>query len=184
LLRAETRNNSLLGVGLDPDPNKFPGAWKGGPARIYDFCAAIVDETKELVIAFQPQIAYFSAHRAEAQLEKLIAHIHETAPEVPVILDAKRGDLGRTAEQDAREVFERYQADAVTLSPFMVFDTINPYLEDEGQGVNLLCRTSNPGGADGQGQMLSSRDRRFEHFTPPSRVRSSTRPSVLRSISQ
>ncbi len=115
LRRAETLNDSMLCVGLDPDPSKFPGSWKDDPSRIFDFCATIVDATKDLVIAFKPQIAYFAANRAEDQLERLIAHIHEAAPQVPVILDAKRGDIGSTAEQYAREAFERYRADAVTL---------------------------------------------------------------------
>src|ERR1700754_1442357 len=128
LLATERLNDSLLCVGLDPEPSKFPGAWKNDPARIYDFCAAIVDATKDLVIAFKPQIAYFAAHGAEAQLERLIAYIHDSAPDVPVILDAKRGDMGSTAEQYAREVFVRYQADAVTLSPLLGFDSIEPYL--------------------------------------------------------
>ena len=112
-------SHSRLCVGLDPEPAKLPGAWAGDASRIFDFCAAIVDATKDLVCAFKPQIAYFAAHRAEEQLERLIAHIHEVAPGVPVILDAKRGDIGSTAEQYAIEAFERYGADAVTLSPFM-----------------------------------------------------------------
>ena len=164
LTRAETLNDSLLCVGLDPDPAKFPGSWKDDPSRIFDFCATIVDATKDLVIAFKPQIAYFAAQRAEDQLERLIAHIHGVAPEVPVILDAKRGDIGSTAEQYAHEVFERYRADAVTLSPFMGFDSIEPYLRHEGKGAILLCRTSNPGGADLQGQRLGSGDTLFEHI--------------------
>ena len=164
LARAETLNESLLCVGLDPDPSKFPGSWKDDPARIFDFCASIVDATRDLVIAFKPQIAYFAAHRAEEQLERLIAHIHHTAPQVPVILDAKRGDIGSTAEQYAREVFERYRADAVTLSPFMGFDSVEPYLKYEGKGVILLCRTSNPGSADLQAQTLQSGDKVFEHI--------------------
>ena len=94
LAAAERANDSLLCVGLDPEPSKFPGAWKGDAARIFDFCAAIVDATKDQTIAFKPQIAYFAAHRAEDQLEQLIAHIHAVAPQVPVILDAKRGDIG------------------------------------------------------------------------------------------
>ena len=164
LARAEALNDSLLCVGLDPDPSKFPGSWKDDPARIFDFCASIVDATRDLVIAFKPQIAYFAAHRAEEQLERLIAHIHKTAPQVPVILDAKRGDIGSTAEQYAHEVFERYRADAVTLSPFMGFDSVEPYLEYEGKGVILLCRTSNPGSADLQAQTLQSGDKVFEHI--------------------
>ena len=119
-------------------------------------CAAIVDATADLVIAFKPQIAYFAAHRAEAQLERLIAHIRRAAPAVPVILDAKRGDIGSTAEQYAIEAFERYGADAVTLSPFMGFDSVAPYLRHADKGAFLLCRTSNPGGADLQGQRLAS----------------------------
>ena len=164
LIRAQTLNDSVLCVGLDPDPAKFPGSWKDDASRIFDFCATIVDATKDLVIAFKPQIAYFAAQRAEEQLERLIAHIHRVAPEVPVILDAKRGDIGSTAEQYAREVFERYQADAVTLSPFMGFDSIEPYLRYEGKGAILLCRTSNSGGADLQGQTLADGGRVFEHI--------------------
>ena len=164
LARAEALNDSLLCVGLDPDPARFPGSWQGDAARIFDFCASIVDATRDLVIAFKPQIAYFAAHRAEAQLERLIAHIHKSAPQVPVILDAKRGDIGSTAEQYAIEVFERYRADAVTLSPFMGFDSVEPYLRHEGKGVILLCRTSNPGGSDLQAQTLQSGDTVFEHI--------------------
>ena len=164
LARAEALNDSVLCVGLDPEPAKFPGSWKDDSLRIFDFCATIVDATRDLVIAFKPQIAYFAAHRAEDQLERLIAHIHQVAPEVPVILDAKRGDIGSTAEQYAREVFERYQADAVTLSPFMGFDSIEPYLRYEGKGAILLCRTSNPGGSDLQAQKLAGGDTVFEHI--------------------
>ena len=164
LARAEQANDSMLCVGLDPDPAKFPGSWKDDASRIFDFCATIVDATKDLVIAFKPQIAYFAAHRAEEQLERLIAHIHKTAPGVPVILDAKRGDIGSTAEQYAREAFERYRADAVTLSPFLGFDSIEPYLAYEGKGAILLCRTSNPGGADLQAQRLEGGATLFEHI--------------------
>src|SRR3990167_2319943 len=115
LQHAQRHNHPLLFLGPDPEPSGLPGAWKDQPARIYDFCAAIVDATKDLVCAFKPQIAYFAAHRAEDQLERLMAHIKRVAPAVPVILDAKRGDIGSTAEQYAREAFQRYQADAVTL---------------------------------------------------------------------
>ncbi|MDQ6679862.1 MAG: orotidine-5'-phosphate decarboxylase, partial [Pseudomonadota bacterium] len=164
LAAAERRNDSMLCVGLDPEPAKFKPAWRDDPRHIFDFCAAIVDATKDLVIAFKPQIAYFAAHRAEDQLERLIARISTVAPEVPVILDAKRGDIGATAEQYAREVFERYRADAVTLSPFLGFDSIEPYLRHAGKGLILLCRTSNPGGADLQGQPLASGRLLFEHI--------------------
>ena len=153
---AERQNGSLLCVGLDPEPSKFPASLKGDASKIYDFCAQIVDATADLAISFKPQIAYFAAHRAEDQLEKLMAHMRSTAPHVPVILDAKRGDIGATAEQYAIEAFERYGADAVTLSPFMGFDSVQPYLKHHGKGAFLLCRTSNPGGDDLQNQRLAS----------------------------
>jgi orotidine-5'-phosphate decarboxylase len=164
VLAAERHNDTLLCVGLDPEPGKFPGAWKNDASRIHDFCAAIVDATQDLVLAFKPQIAYFAAHGAEAQLERLIAHIHAVAPGVPVILDAKRGDIGSTAEQYAREAFERYRADAVTLSPFMGFDSIEPYLRYADKGLILLCRTSNPGGDDVQAQKLASGEFVYERI--------------------
>jgi len=153
---AERQNGSLLCVGLDPEPNKFPAGMKGDASKIYDFCAQIVDATSDLAISFKPQIAYFAAHRAEDHLEKLMAHMRRNAPHVPVILDAKRGDIGATAEQYAIEAFERYGADAVTLSPFMGFDSVQPYLKHHGKGAFLLCRTSNPGGDDLQNQRLAS----------------------------
>ena len=164
LQRAQTLHSSMLCIGLDPDPAKFPLAWRGDASRIFDFCAAIVDATLDLAMAFKPQIAYFAAHRAEAQLERLVEHIARVAPEVPVILDAKRGDIGSTAEQYAREAFERYQADAVTLSPFMGLDSLEPYLRHDGKGLILLCRTSNPGGSDLQAQPLASGLRVYEHI--------------------
>jgi len=153
---AERQNGSLLCVGLDPEPGKFPASLKGDASKIYDFCAQIVDATCDLAISFKPQIAYFAAYRAEDQLEKLMTHMRRNAPHVPVILDAKRGDIGATAEQYAREAFERYGADAVTLSPFMGFDSVEPYLKYQGKGAFLLCRTSNPGGDDLQNQRLAS----------------------------
>jgi orotidine-5'-phosphate decarboxylase len=149
-------------VGLDPEPSKFPGAWKGDASRIFDFCAAIVDATKDLVIAFKPQIAYFAAHRAEDQLQQLCAHIRQVAPGVPVILDAKRGDIGATGEQYAREAFERFGANAVTLSPYMGADSIAPFTAYPGKGVILLCRTSNPGGDDLQNLRLEGGERLYE----------------------
>ncbi|MFZ4289120.1 orotidine-5'-phosphate decarboxylase [Variovorax sp. HJSM1_2] len=153
---AEQKNGSMLCVGLDPDPAKFPGAMRGDASKIFDFCARIVEATADLSMAFKPQIAYFAAHRAEDQLERLMAFMKQVAPHVPIILDAKRGDIGSTAEQYAAEAFVRYQADAVTLSPFMGFDSVQPYLQYPGKGAFLLCRTSNPGGDDLQNQRLSS----------------------------
>lgn len=164
LARAGRLNRSLLCVGLDPDPARFPGTLRGDATRIFEFCRRIVDATRDLVIAFKPQIAYFAAHRAEDQLERLIAHIHASAPEVPVILDAKRGDIGATGEQYASEVFDRYRADAVTLSPLMGLDSLAPYLRREGKGLLLLCRTSNPGGSDLQAERLAGGDLLYERI--------------------
>jgi len=167
LAQAERSNQSLVCVGLDPDPAKFPLHWRGDASKIFDFCAAIVDATADQAIAFKPQIAYFAAHGAEAQLERLMAHMRANAPQVPVILDAKRGDIGSTAEQYAKEAFERYGADAITLSPFMGLDSVQPYLRYPGKGAFLLCRTSNPGGDDFQNQRLQSlpgAPRLYEHI--------------------
>lgn len=142
------QRNSLLCVGLDPDPAKFPAYLQGRPDAILEFCKAVVDATADLVCCFKPQIAYFAAHRAEDQLEALIEHIHLAHPDTPVILDAKRGDIGSTAEQYAIEAFERFKADAITVNPYMGRDSVDPYLAYPDKGVILLCRTSNQGGSD------------------------------------
>ena len=166
LAHAQHAHQTRLCVGLDPDPARFPPHLKG-PEAIYDFCRQIVEATADLVCAFKPQIAYFAAHRAEPQLERLMQHMRAVAPDVPVILDAKRGDIGSTAEQYAVEAFERYLADAVTLSPFMGLDSVQPYLRYPGKGAFLLCRTSNPGGDDLQSQVLGGvpgQPKMFEHI--------------------
>ncbi|MDK3023932.1 orotidine-5'-phosphate decarboxylase [Cupriavidus taiwanensis] len=150
LAAAWQRNDSLLCVGLDPDPHKLPLSLTGAGGAIFSFCREIVDATADLVCAFKPQIAYFHSQRAEDQLEQLIHYIHDAHPGIPVILDAKRGDIGSTAEHYALEAFERYQADAVTVSPYMGFDSMQPYLAYPDRGVIVLCRTSNPGGSDVQ----------------------------------
>ncbi len=148
LRAAWQQRDSLLCVGLDPDPAKFPAHLQGRPGAILAFCTQIVDATADLVCCFKPQIAYFAAHRAEDQLEALIEHIHARHPDTPVILDAKRGDIGSTAEQYAIEAFERFKADAITVNPYMGRDSVDPYLAYPEKGVILLCRTSNPGGSD------------------------------------
>jgi len=140
--------DSLLCVGLDPDPGRIPACLRGHPDAIFEFCRAIVDASAQYACAFKPQIAYFAAARAEDALEALIRHIHQEHPGKPVVLDAKRGDIGATAERYAIEAFERYRADAVTVNPYMGFDSIAPWLEWTDRGVLLLCRTSNPGGSD------------------------------------
>lgn len=148
LSQAWTSNHSLLCVGLDPDVNKFPAELAGQPDAIYVFCKAIVDATADVACSFKPQIAYFAAIRAEDQLEAICRYIKTTYPHLPIILDAKRGDIGATAEQYAREAFERYDADAVTVNPYMGFDSVAPYLEWKDRGAIVLCRTSNAGGSD------------------------------------
>lgn len=144
---------SSLCIGLDPEPSRFPGDWQGDSRRIYDFCAGVAAATRDWALAFKPQIAYFAANRAEDQLENLMAYLRSEMPDIPVILDAKRGDIGSTAEQYAREAFERYRADALTLSPFLGPDTVEPYLRYDGKGVILLCETSNSGKSAVQGRI-------------------------------
>jgi len=140
--------DSLLCVGLDPDPTRFPAHLRDRDDATFAFCAAIADATAAYACAFKPQVAYFASARAEDQLESLIAHLRRQHPQVPVVLDAKRGDIGATAEHYAREAFERYDADAVTLSPFMGHDSIEPFVAYADRGIFVLCRTSNPGGDD------------------------------------
>ena len=148
LQSAWASQGSMLCVGFDPDPKRLPLSLQGKPEGIFEFCREIADATADLVCAFKPQFAYFASQRAEVQLEKLSQHLKDKYPHIPVILDSKRGDIGSTADHYALEVFERYGADAVTVSPYMGFDTIEPYLKHAGKGVIVLCRTSNPGGSD------------------------------------
>ncbi len=148
LQSAWASQGSMLCVGFDPDPKRLPPSLQGKPEGIYEFCREIADATADLVCAFKPQFAYFASQRAEAQLEKLIQHLKDKYPHIPVILDSKRGDIGSTADHYALEAFDRYGADAVTVNPYMGFDTIEPYLKHAGKGVIVLCRTSNPGGSD------------------------------------
>ncbi|HEY0199253.1 MAG TPA: orotidine-5'-phosphate decarboxylase [Rhodanobacter sp.] len=142
------QQDTLVCVGLDPEPTKFPAHLRDTPDAVFDFCRAIVDATADAVCAFKPQIAHFAALRAEDALERLIAHIHAQHPGVPVILDAKRGDIGSTAQHYASEAFDRYKADAVTLNPYLGRDSVQPFLDRADKGVILLCHTSNAGAAD------------------------------------
>ena len=156
LHQAWQRNHSLVCVGLDPEPAKFPAHLRDDPDAVYTFCRAIVDATADSVCAYKPQIAHFAALRAEDALERLIAHIHDAHPDIPVILDAKRGDIGSTAQHYATEAFERYRADAITLNPYLGRDSIQPFLDRADKGVILLCHTSNPGAADLQDLIVES----------------------------
>ena len=147
-------SGSLLCVGLDPDLARIPPAVLDQPAGVAKFCIDIVDATAEYACAFKPQIAYFAAIGAESQLEAVCAHIRDRYPTIPLILDAKRGDIGDTAKMYAREAFERYNAHAVTVNPYMGGDTLAPYLEWDGRGIIVLCRTSNPGSSEFQSQEI------------------------------
>ena len=157
LTEAWQKNNSLLCVGLDPDLIKLPAQFQTQPDGIFEFCRAIIDATADLVCSFKPQIAYFSALRAEPQLEQICAYLRDNYPQLPIILDAKRGDIGATAEQYAKEAFERYGADAVTVNPYMGFDSVEPYLKWQDKGCIVLCRTSNAGGSDLQFLQVNGR---------------------------
>jgi orotidine-5'-phosphate decarboxylase len=140
-------SGSMLCVGLDPDPARMPLPLDGAHDATERFCTAIIDATADLVCAFKPQIAYFASQGAEQALERICAYIRETYPNVTLILDAKRGDIGSTAEHYAREAFGRYGAHAVTVNPYLGTDSVLPYFE-HGGGIIALCRTSNPGGDD------------------------------------
>jgi len=145
-----TDKQTLVCVGLDPDPSRFPEIVGSGADSIFAFNRAIIDATADLVCAYKPQIAHFAALNAEDQLKESIAYIHSEYPGIPVILDSKRGDIGSTAERYAREAFERYQADAVTVNPYLGIDGVKPFTDYADKGVILLCRTSNPSAKDFQ----------------------------------
>ena len=149
---AETKNNSLLCVGLDPDPARFPDHLAKEPGAIFRFCRDIVDATHDLALAFKPQIAYFAGQRAEEQLRRLIDHIHNNT-DIPVILDAKRADITSTSRLYAVEAFDVYDADALTVNPYFGLDSLQPFLDYKDKGIIILCRTSNPGGAEIQNIM-------------------------------
>lgn len=151
----------MLCVGLDPDPARMPTPLDGAPDAIERFCIAIIDATADLVCAFKPQFAYFASQRAEQALETICRYVRENHPDVTLILDAKRGDIGSTAEHYAREAFDRYGAHAVTVSPYLGTDSIVPYFAhtgDGGGGIIALCRTSNPGGDDFQSLITAPGD--------------------------
>ncbi|MCU0758534.1 MAG: orotidine-5'-phosphate decarboxylase [Steroidobacteraceae bacterium] len=150
LARAAADHDSLVCVGLDPEPEKFPPHLRGVAHSIFEFNKAIVDATADLVCSYKPQFAHYAALRAEDQLEQTIRYINARAPGVPVILDSKRGDIGNTAGKYAQEAFERYGADAVTVNPYLGGDSVQPFLERKDKGIVVLCRTSNPGARDFQ----------------------------------
>jgi len=149
--------NSLVCVGLDPEPARFPALLSNDPDAVFNFCRAIVDATAPYVCCFKPQIAHFAALGAEGALQRLIAHVHATHAGIPVILDAKRGDIGSTAQHYAAEAFDRFGADAVTANPYLGRDSLQPFLDRADKGVVILCRTSNPGARDLQDLLVEGR---------------------------
>jgi len=151
------RANTLVCVGLDPEPAKFPAKFANDPDAVLHFCIDIIDATAEYACAFKPQIAHFAALGEEAALERVIAHIHARHPGIPVILDSKRGDIGSTAQHYATEAFDRYAADAVTVNPYLGRDSVQPFLDRADRGVVILCRTSNPGAGDLQDLLVDGR---------------------------
>lgn len=144
------RAHSLVCVGLDPEPGKFPAHLQGREDAVFTFCRDIIDATAPYVCAFKPQIAHFSALGEEDTLQRLIAHIHLKHAGIPVILDSKRGDIGNTAQNYASEAFSRFGADAVTVNPYLGRDSVQPFLDHTTKGVIILCRTSNPGSGEFQ----------------------------------
>ncbi|TDR23523.1 orotidine-5'-phosphate decarboxylase [Marinicella litoralis] len=158
LEHAQDKNQSLVCVGLDPNAEKLSELG----VDLLPWLTAIVDATAAHVCAFKPQIAYFAALKAETELTQIIQYIQQNHPTVPVILDAKRGDIGSTADQYAAEAFQRYQADAVTVNPYMGGDTIEPYSKFKDKGVVVLCKTSNAGSGELQNLTLANGDTLFQ----------------------
>ncbi len=163
LARAWQASKSLVCVGLDPEPKKFPDRFRDAPGGIFEFNKAIIDATRDLVCAYKPQFAHYAAHGAETQLAHTIDYIKATARDAIVILDSKRGDIGSTAEQYAHEAFERYGADAVTVNPYLGRDSVEPFLKYEDKGVIILCRTSNQGAKDFQDLHVGPDRKLFQH---------------------
>jgi orotidine-5'-phosphate decarboxylase len=149
--------DTLVCVGLDPEPAKFPARFAKDPDAVFGFCRDIADATAEFACAFKPQIAHFAALGAEGALERLIEHLKSAHPDVPVILDSKRGDIGSTAQHYATEAFDRYGADAVTANPYLGRDALQPFLDRADRGVIILCRTSNPGAGELQDLLVAGR---------------------------
>ena len=136
--------NSLLCVGLDPDPGRMP------VRDVFEFNKAIIDATADLVCAFKPQMAFYEALGIPGlrALASTVQHIRDVAPGVTVIGDAKRGDIGSTAVAYAAAMFDHWDFDAVTVHPYLGRDSVQPFLEQPGRGAIVLCRTSNPGAGE------------------------------------
>ena len=157
LAAASAAAESLVCVGLDPEIERFPAHLRDRTDAILAFNRAIIDATADLVCAYKPQIAHYAAAGAEDQLQDTLRYIRQRAPGVPIILDAKRGDIGSTAEKYAREAFERYRADAVTINPYLGRDSAEPFLQYADKGIVILCRTSNAGSGEFQNLQVGDR---------------------------
>lgn len=158
LYSCQQQNQSMLCVGLDPDMKKI----KRLDMELWPWLMEIVDVTAPFVCAFKPQIAHFSALSAEKELIQIISYIHDHFPHIPVILDAKRGDIGSTAEKYACEAFEKYQADAVTVNPYLGHDSLQPFLDYADKGIIALCKTSNTGSDEFQNLKLENGQALFQ----------------------
>ena len=154
LIEAQWVRGHFLAVGLDPDVAKMPVAVKKDSVKdaIVTFNRAIIDATHDLVCAYKPNSAFFEAYGSEGMgaLRETIVYIHTVAPNVPVILDAKRGDIGNTNNGYAAAAFDWLQADALTVHPYLGSEAIQPFLDRVDKGVFVLCRTSNKGAAEFQ----------------------------------
>jgi orotidine-5'-phosphate decarboxylase len=153
LQAAIAQQNSLLCIGLDPDITKLPRSLHSNTDAVYTFCHEIIAATHDVAVAYKPNIAFFEA-MGLAGIETLTRLMHLTRHNI-WILDAKRGDIGNTASAYAKAAFEHFNADAITLNPYMGGDTLEPFLSHADRGAFLLCRTSNPGSRDIQELMLA-----------------------------
>ncbi|MDR1022698.1 MAG: orotidine-5'-phosphate decarboxylase [Prevotellaceae bacterium] len=144
------RKKSFLCVGLDTDAGKLPAHLQREPYPMLTFNKAIVDATAPYAVAYKPNLAFYEAHGADgwAQLEQTVRYIRQCYPEMLIIADAKRGDIGNTSRLYAEAFFGKMDVDAVTLSPYMGRDTVQPFLEYDGRWAVLLALTSNPSASD------------------------------------
>ena len=152
LNKSVAQNNSLVCVGLDSDLNKLPARFKKSKEPMYEFNKAIVDATADLVCAYKPNSAFYEAEGASGieQLRKTVAYIHDKYPNVPVILDAKRADIGNTNNGYTKFLFEYLELDAVTVHPYLGGEALEPFLAHKDKGIIVLCKTSNPGSGEFQ----------------------------------
>lgn len=168
------KTGSYLCIGLDPDLKKIPQHLVSAKNPVFEFNKQIIDETLDLVCAYKPQLAYYSGQGIEDQLHMTIAYLKNVAPQVPIILDAKRGDIGTTAEMYAREAYTVYSCDAVTVNPYMGFETVEPFLAHKTKGVFVLCKTSNPGSGEFQNLQVDDGETVYERVARSAQQRFST----------